>query len=129
MDIYDALDTLQEQQRKSMNTDPEEALEIIRKKEELRKKMEEKQKHLEEDSEDEREFQDILKKKNELEEEKKDESYKNAFAQVNKNNSQKSSATQKITVLPNGMKLAVKKKKKANEKHTEPKKMSSLVGY
>ena len=129
MDIYDALDTLQEQQRKSMNTDPEEALEIIRKKEELRKKMEEKQKHLEEDSEDEREFQDILKKKNELEEEKKDESYKNAFAQVNKNNSQKSSATQKITVLPNGMKLAVKKKKKTNEKHTEPKKMSSLVGY
>lgn len=127
MDIYDALDTLQEQQRKTMNTDPEEALEMIRRKEEMKRKMEEKQKRLEEDSEDEKEFQNVLKEKKAREEETKELSFKNAFSQVQPTNKQKNSE-KGIAVLPNGMKLSVKKKK-TGEKKTEPKKVTSLVGY
>lgn len=128
MDIYDALDTLQEQQRKTMNTDPEEALEIVRKREALKKRMEERQKHLEEDSEDEREFQNVLKQKKDNEEEQKDLSFKNAFSQINKSVSQKKATEKAVSVLPNGMKISVKKKKKQDQK-TEPKKLSCLVGY
>lgn len=120
MDIYDALDTLQEQQRKTMNTDPEEALEIIRKKEELKKKTEE-QRKMEADSEDEKEFQQLIKQKKEDEEEIQDSAFKNAFAQS------KQTKKTAVSVLPNGIKLCLKKKKPA-EKKTEQKKIS-LVGY
>lgn len=124
MDIYDALDTLQEQQRKTMNTDPEEALEILRKKEESKKKAEEKEKQVEVNSEDEKEYQNLLKQKKDEEEEVKDLSFKNAFSQPKQ---VKKPAEKGLGILPNGMKLCVKKKKPA-EKKTEQKKVS-LVGY
>lgn len=118
MDIYDALDTLQAQQRKTMNADPEEALEVIRKREQMKEKEKER-KQLEDDENDEKELKEYLQKKREEEETKKESSYMNLFTQK----------PAEVKVLPStapksGMRLVVKKKK------TEPKKvMKGLVAY
>ena len=103
MDIYDALDLLQAKQRKTMNADPEEALEVIRKRE-REKEKEEKRKQLEDDENDEKELRELLKKKKEEEEEKKDMSYANLFKPKVKEVKVLSNPQ-----LKNGMKLMKKK--------------------
>lgn len=117
MDIYDALDLLQAKQRKTMNADPEEALEVIRRRE-REKEKEEKRKQIEDDENDEKELRELLKKKREEEDAKNEASYANLFKPK----------TQEVKVLPNpplknGLKLMKKKK-------TEPKKATlGLVAY
>lgn len=90
MDIYDALDLLQAKQRKTMNADPEEALEVIRKRE-REKEKEEKRKQIEDDENDEKELRELLKKKREEEDAKNEASYANLFKPK----------TQEVKVLPN----------------------------
>ena len=89
MDIYDALDLLQAKQRKTMNADPEEALEVIRKRE-REKEKEEKRKQIEDDENDEKELSELLKKKREEEDAKNEASYANLFKPK----------TQEVKVLP-----------------------------
>ena len=105
MDAYDALDTIQAQQRKTMNLDPEEALSIVRNREEKQTKLEQEVK-VEKDEEDDKELEEAIRQKQEEALKKEDERLKNLF-------SKPSSQVPSNNKGNNGLQVVPKKKKKA----------------
>ena len=105
MDAYDALDTIQAQQRKTMNLDPEEALSIVRNREEKQTKLEQEVK-VEKDEEDDKELEEALRQKQEEALKKEDERIKNLFSKPSSQVPSNNKGSNVLQVVP-------KKKKKA----------------
>ena len=107
MDIYDALDTLQAQQRRTMNTDPEEALSIIRSREET-KKQAEMQSQQEKKEDMEKELSEAIKRRQEEALKKSEEYISNIFSKPSKPASSKNSHLPHIKVVPRKKKSSAK---------------------
>ena len=112
MDIYDSLDMVLAQTRKSMNTDPEEAIMIIRQRELMKKKKEEEEAEAEQRKRDQEELTEYRAKKREYEKEEEDNAFSNAFSKKRDVTKPSSSETaKKSTPGPKKVKLVIKKKK------------------
>ena len=103
MDAYDAIDTIQAQQRKTMNLDPEEALSIVRNREEKQSKLEHDVK-VEKNEEDDKELEEAIKRQKEEALKKEDERLKSLF-------SKSSSKVVSNSPGPNVLQVVPKKKK------------------
>ena len=122
MDIYDSLDMVLAQTRKSMNTDPEEAIEILRQRELRKKKKEEEEEEAEQGKRDQEALTEYLAIKREHEKNEEDHAFSNAFSKKRdatkpselasgSASASTSDATKKSTPGPKKVKLVIKKKK------------------
>lgn len=84
MDIYDSLDLILAQTRKTMNTDPEDAIEILRQREKIKKQKELEAEEVERETKDQEELQDYLKAKKDQEIQDSENAFINAFAKIPK---------------------------------------------
>ena len=109
MDIYDSLDLVLAQTRKTMNTDPEDAIDILRQREERKKKKEEEAAQAELENKDKEEMQEFLRAKKEEEIASKEDLFANAFA---KRKELPKSSQKRDSPASGGVKVAIKKKKK-----------------
>jgi len=116
MDIYDSLDLILAQTRKTMNTDPEDAIEILRQREKIKKQKELEAEEVERETKDQEELQDYLKAKKDQEIQDSENAFINAFAKIPKASVKRCSEETKgsagIDAPPSkGHKVVLKKKK------------------
>jgi singapore isolate B (sub-type 7) whole genome shotgun sequence assembly, scaffold_11 len=109
MDIYDSLDLVLAQTRKTMNTDPEAAIDILRQRDEKKKKKEEEAAKVELENKDKEEMEEFLRAKKEEEIASKEDLFVNAFA---KRKELPKPSQKRDAPTPGGVKVVMKKKKK-----------------
>ena len=119
MDIYDTLDMVLAQTRKSMNVDPDEAIEILRQRALKKKKKEEEEAEAEQEKQDQEELKEYLSIKRAHQEEEEEKVFSCAFAKKKREKEGESTkqetptAGEKPASGPKKVKLILKKKKKA----------------